>query len=193
MTEAQEGLWMSAKERDRLKEIHEVKKRYITQKQAGGELVLSARGVGTLLKRVRREGDTALWHRLRGRVANRKTPEAVKRRVVELFRQKQQAKLWHDYGPTLAAEELAEDYGIGVNRETLRQWLMEAKLWRARRSRIERAHIWRPRRARYGELVQWDTSEHHWLEGRGGQLCLISMIDDATSNLTARFVRHDST
>ena len=70
----------------------------------------------------------------------------------------QQAKLWHDYGPTLAAEELAEDHGIRVNRETLRQWLIEAKLWRARRSRIERAHIWRPRRARYGELVQCDTS-----------------------------------
>jgi hypothetical protein len=65
-------------------------------------------------------------HRLRGRPSNRKTPEGVKRRVVELFRQKQQAKLWHDYGPRLAAEELAEDYGIGVNRETLGQWLMEA-------------------------------------------------------------------
>jgi len=41
--------------------------------------------------------------------------------------------------------------------------------------------------------VQWDTSEHDWLEGRGEKLYLISMIDDATSRLTARFVRHDST
>ena len=73
-------------------------------------------------------------------------------------------------------EELAEDYGIQVSRETLRQWLMEAKLWRARRSRIERAHVWRPRRARYGELVQWDTSEHNWLEGRGEKL--IPDLDD---------------
>jgi hypothetical protein len=184
---------MSAKERDRLKVLHEVRKRHITQKQAGVEMGLSVRWVRTLLKRLRREGDRALRHRLRGRASNRKTPEAVKRRVVELFRQKQQAKLWHDYGPTLAAEELAEDYGIQVNRETLRQWLMEAKLWRARRSRIERAHLWRPRRARYGELVQWDTSEHNWLEGRGEKLYLISMIDDATSQLTAHFVRHDST
>ena len=184
---------MSTKERDRLKVLHEVRKRHITQKQAGVELGLSERWVRTLLRRVRREGDKALRHRLRGRPSNRKTPEAVKRRVVELFRQKQQAKQWHDYGPTLAAEELAQDYGIGVNRETLRQWLMEAKLWRARRTRIERAHLWRPRRARYGELVQWDTSEHNWLEGRGEKLYLISMIDDATSQLTAHFVRHDST
>ena len=42
-------------------------------------------------------------------------------------------------------------------------------------------------------MVQWDTSEHAWLEGRGEKLYLISMIDDATSGLTARFVRSDST
>jgi len=38
--------------------------------------------------------------------------------VLGRFRQKQQAKLWHDYGPTLTAEELAEDYRIQVSRET---------------------------------------------------------------------------
>jgi hypothetical protein len=41
--------------------------------------------------------------------------------------------------------------------------------------------------------VQWDTSEHDWLEGRGEKLYLIAMIDDATSRLFARFVRGDST
>jgi transposase InsO family protein len=41
--------------------------------------------------------------------------------------------------------------------------------------------------------VQWDTSEHDWLEGRGEKMYLIHMIDDATSELTARFVAHDST
>ena len=33
--QSEEGLWMSTKERDRLKVLHEVKKRDITQKQAG--------------------------------------------------------------------------------------------------------------------------------------------------------------
>jgi hypothetical protein len=37
-----------------------------------------------------------------------------------------------------------------------------------------------------------DTSTHDWLEGRGERMYLISMIDDATSRLFARFVRHDS-
>src|SRR5215471_3230975 len=192
MAEREEGLWMSTKERDRLKVLHEVKKRHITQKQAGAELGLSERWIRELLVRVRRRGDEGLGHGLRGRPSNRKTPEKVKRRVVELFREKKQAKLWHDYGPTLAVEELAADYGIVISRESLRKWLIEAKLWRAKRSRVEQAHVWRPRRARYGELVQWDTSEHDWLEGRGEKMYLIAMIDDATSELTARFVRHDS-
>ena len=40
--------------------------------------------------------------------------------------------------------------------------------------------------------MQWDTSTHDWLEGRGETIYLISMIDDATSRLFARFVRHDT-
>src|SRR6266481_6723704 len=181
MAEREEGLWMSARERDRLKVLHEVRKRHITQQQAAVELGLSTRWVRTLMKRIGVRGDSGLRHGLRGRGSNRKAPEELKRRAVELFRQKKQARLWHDYGPTLAAEELAEQYGIHISRETLRHWLIEAKLWRPRCARVERAHLWRARRARYGELVQWDTSEHNWLEGRGEKLYLIAMIDDATS------------
>ena len=89
---------MSAKERDRLKVLHEVKQRHIPQKQAAAELGLSVRWVRKLLVPLRTRGDGGLRHGLRGRASNRKTPEAVKRRAVELYRQKKQAKLWHDYG-----------------------------------------------------------------------------------------------
>ena len=68
-----------------------------------------------------------------------------------------------------------------MSRETLRQWLMEAGLWKRRRRRVERVHLWRPRRSCFGELVQWDTSEHDWLEGRGEKIYLVVLIDDATS------------
>ena len=181
---------MSAKERDRLKVLHAAQKRHITQVQAAKELGMSTRWVRVLLKRVQEGGDAAVVHRLRGRPSNRRAPEATKRRVVELFRQWKQARQWHDYGPTLAAEELAEEHGLQVSRETLRQWLITAGLWRARRARVEPVHAWR---ARWGELLQWDTSEHDWLEGRGEKLYLIAMIDDATSRVVANFVRHDST
>src|SRR5579883_2403386 len=78
-----------------------------------------------------------------------------------------------------------------ASRETVRQWMMRAGLWRGRRAKLSDVHVWRPRRSRCGERVQWDTSEHDWLEGRGERLYLIAMMDDATSRLFARFARHD--
>lgn len=184
---------MSAQDRDRLKVLHAVSRRHITQMQAARELGVSSRWVRALLQRIKQEGDGGVVHRSRGRPSNRKLPKTLKRRVVEVFAKQKRAKQWHDYGPTLAAEELARDYQLVVSKETLRQWLIEEGLWKVRRARVERVHRWRARRARYGELVQWDTSEHDWLEGRGEKLYLIAMIDDATSQLSARFVRHDST
>src|SRR5207248_1037612 len=84
-------------------------------------------------------------------------------------------------------------HGIEVSKETVRQWMIRGKLWHAKKEKVTQVHVWRPRRSRFGDLVQWDTSEHDWLEGRGEKLYLIAMIDDATSQLMARFVRHDST
>src|SRR5437764_6285099 len=51
----------------------------------------------------------------------------------------------------------------------------------------------RHRLSGFGELVHWDPSDHDWLEGRGEELRLIAMIDDATSKNLSRFVRRDST
>jgi transposase-like protein len=93
----------------------------------------------------------------------------------------------------LAAEYLGKKHGIEVSKETVRKWMIGGKLWRAKKEKVRQIHTWRPRRRRFGELVQWDTSEHDWLEGRGEKLYLIAMIDDATGRLFARFVRHDST
>jgi hypothetical protein len=103
------------------------------------------------------------------------------------------ADLYKGFGPTLASEYLADKHDIEVSKETLRQWMIRAKLWRAKEQKTKVLHVWRPRRSRLGELAQWDTSVHDWLEGRGEKLYLIAMIDDATSRLFARFVRHDST
>jgi transposase len=184
----EELLRMSQKERDRLKVLHEAKKRQITQKQAAEQMGVSERWVRQLLARMRKEGDRAVMHRLRGRRSNRKIPDSQQQRAIELVQ-----KEYHDFGPTLASEYLSERHGINVSRETLRGWMAAAQLWKVRRRRVERIHQWRPRRAQIGELVQWDTSEHDWLKGRGERLYLILLIDDASSRALARFVRHDST
>jgi hypothetical protein len=40
--------------------------------------------------------------------------------------------------------------------------MIRGKLWRAKEEKVKQVHAWRPRRSRFGELVQWDTSEHDW-------------------------------
>jgi hypothetical protein len=186
----QEGhLLMTQADRDRLVTLRKAKKRLITQREAAEELGLSVRQVKRLLYALKKRGDKAVIHGLRGMPSNRQIEEAVEKAAMKIL----SADVYRGFGPTLAAEYLGNKHGIEASKETVRQWMIRGKLWRAKREKVKQFHGWRPRRSRFGELVQWDTSEHDWLEGRGEQLYLIAMIDDATSRLFARFVRHDST
>jgi len=152
-------------------------------------LGVSTREVKRLLYALKKRGDKAVIHGLRGKPSNRRIPEATEQEAVKTL----SADIYEGFGPTLAADYWRKKHGIEASKETVRQWMIRGKLWRAKPEKVKKVHAWRPRRSRFGELVQWDTSEHDWLEGRGEQLYLIAMIDDATSRLFARFVRHDST
>lgn len=180
---------MTQADRDRLVALNKAEKRLITQRQAAGEVGISERQFRRLLKRYRKERDRAVVHGLRGRRSNRRSAEETKQKAIETLSQSE----YRDFGPTLAAEYLAKKQGIQASKETVRKWMVEAGLWQAQKARVGRVHTWRERRERFGELVQWDTSDHDWLEGRGERLYLITMIDDATSRMFARFVRSDST
>lgn len=180
---------MTQKERDRLVALKKAKKRLITQKQAAAELGVSERQVRRVLRSLKKRGDRAVIHALRGQPSNRKIAEKTREQAIRILSQEE----YRDFGPTLAAEYLAKKHKLAVSRETLRGWMLAAQLWRAKPKRVEKVHTWRSRRSRCGELVQWDSSVHDWLEGRGPKLYLISLLDDATSRLLARFVEHDST
>jgi len=179
---------MRAKERDRLKVLQEVQRGQLTQRGAGEQLGVTDRWVRKLLVRMKQEGDRGVVHRLRGRVSNRRLPDRVRARVLKLVKAK-----YGDFGPTLACEYLARNDGVEMSKETLRQLLIGAGLRRGKRRQVEEVHQWRARRSCRGEMVQWDTSVHDWLEGRGPRLYLVAMIDDATSQAYGRFVEHDST
>jgi hypothetical protein len=180
---------MTQTDRDRLVTLRKAKKKLITQRQAAEELDLSVRQMKRLLYGLKKHGDKSVVHGLRGKPSNRRMDAAVEQEAVKIL----SADIYRGFRPTLAAEYLHRKHGITAGKETVRQWMISAKLWRAGEQKVKAVHIWRPRRRRFGELVQWDTSEHDWLEGRGEKLYLIAMIDDATSRLFARFVRHDST
>jgi len=180
---------MTQADRDRLVALKKVKKKLITQREAAEEVELSIRQVQRLLYGLQDRGDKAVIHGLLGKPSNRRIEEKIERQAVKIL----SAPVYEGFGPTLAAEYLGKKHGIEASKETVRQWMIRGKLWRAKKEKVKQVHCWRPRRSRFGELVQWDTSEHDWLEGRGEKLYLIAMIDDATSRLFARFVRHDST
>lgn len=182
---------MTQAERDRLVALKKTKKGLLTQKEAAAELGVTERQVRRMLGRLKSVGDKSVIHGLKGKVSNRRLDEAVRQRAMKMLSDPR----CHDFGPTYARDHLARKHDIDVSKETMRQWMIEAKHWRAGRKKPDKkAHVWRERRSRFGDLVQWDTSTHDWLEGRGGHpIHLITMIDDATSRVLARFVPHDST
>ena len=182
---------MTQAERDRLVVLKRAKKGVLSQKEAALELEVSERQVRRMLGRLKQVGDQSVIHSLKGKPSNRKIDDTIRKRALEALSDEK----CHDFGPTYARDYLASKKKIAISKETTRRWMTEEKLWRAGRRKPEKKpHVWRERRSRFGELVQWDTSTHDWLEGRGSEpLYLISMIDDATSRLFARFALHDST
>lgn len=180
---------MSQEERDWLDWLKRAKEGSISQRDAAGKMGISDRWVRTLLRRMQKQGDAVVVHGLRGRPSNRRIAEKTQKQALAVLQEPD----WHDFGPTFAAEQLGKRHGIQVGKETLRQWMIGAEMWKPGSRSIRDVHCWRPRRSAFGELVQWDTSEHDWLEGRGPVRYLVRLIDDATSWSWGRFVERDAT
>ncbi len=184
-------LTLSQRERDCLAVLHQVKQGLVPACRGADLIGVSARH----LRRVRRsweiEGDAAVVHGLRGRPSNRAKPPEVRAWALKRARD----PLYGDFGPTLLAEHLGRDPKAPgeVKATTLRLWMMEDGIWKAKPERPRHRKA-RPRRAAFGELTQWDSSEHAWFEDRvPGRFTLIQMHDDATNRLLmARFFPRDN-
>lgn len=180
---------MSAPELDRLTVIERVLEKRLSQVKASKQLGITSRHLRRLIKCYRLRGATGLVSKKRGIPSNRAYPDAVKHAVIALIKVH-----YHDFGPTLIAEKLDEKHDIQLSRETLRQWLITAGIWKNRRQRRQRVHQPRYRRDCFGELIQIDGSEHHWFEERGPKCTLLVYIDDATGRLLElNFVDSEST
>ena len=180
-------LRLSLKERDRGEVLSKVAKSSISLRQASELLGVSYRQVLRVWKRYQLDGASGLKHGLRDRVSNRQFDETRRERVLELYRAK-----YGDFGPTLAVEYLVKSDGEELSEETLRQWLIGAGLWSARR-RGAAHRQWRERRACWGEMIQMDGSNHDWFEGRRGRASLMVLIDDATNWTHAKFFESETT
>src|SRR3970040_491112 len=112
---------MSVKELRRVSVIRQTMEKKLTQVKAGTLLGLTPRHIRRLIERVEQAGDQGLAHRGRGTPSNRRIPDKRKAMALQLYE-----KRYADFGPTLAAEKLAERHGITLSDETLRRWLRAA-------------------------------------------------------------------
>jgi hypothetical protein len=171
-----------------LKKLHIIRKfleKQIKQVEAAKILDLSTRQIRRIAFKLKNEGDSAIAHSLRGKPSNNATSKSVKDMAIALYK-----KNYWDFGPTLASEKLSQIDGIDVSKETLRSWLISEGLL-AKRRKPRHHRKWRERKQFFGQMVQMDGSGHDWFEGRGEEATLMGYIDDATSNVFARFYSYE--
>lgn len=171
---------MSTVEIRRLEALQQVGAGQITQQEAAARLGLSHRQLKRLWRAYKQAGAQGLISKRRGRAPNNRVDPGLLARAIA----KVQAE-YADFGPTLAAETLAERDGIFVRRETLRKAMIAAFIWIPHRKKRVQIHGPRERRLQFGELIQGDGSPHKWFEERGPRCSLLILIDDATSQLLA--------
>jgi transposase len=181
-------LAMSTKEISRLEVMQRLSKKQMSQREAGRILSLSIRQIKRLLKTFRQSGAAGLVSKHRGRKANNRLSEELKRKALNLLKTKYQG-----FGPTLAHEKLVEKDKLKLSDESVRKLMIAEGLWKARKAKQVVVHQLRERRACFGELVQIDGSPHDWFEGRAERCTLLVFIDDATGQLVQlQFVECES-
>jgi hypothetical protein len=175
---------MSSRELERVEVMGRVGGGELKLSDAAVMLELSYRQTKRLWRRYRQEGSKGLKHGNAGRPSNRSKPRKLRRRVLSLIQKKYSGSEEERFGPTLAAEHLAEEDGMVLDHDTVRLWMLQEGLWSRQRRRKKHCQR-RERKAHFGELVQLDGSFHDWLEERGPRGCLMDMVDDATSETQA--------
>lgn len=181
---------MSLRQINHLDLLRRVERSELTGRKAADMLQVTDRTIRRQLARLDEEGPGFLKHGLKGQPSNNRMPNKETKKIEDLLRKK-----YPDFGPTFAAEKLAELHEIDRDAKTVRRILIRLGLFIPRRARTKVVHrFWRIRRSMRGELVQFDGSYHNWFEDRGGisEACLLLAIDDATGDiLDAQFAPHE--
>ena len=177
---------LTMKEAQRYKIISEVEEGYLKIEEAAEILGLSQRQIYRIKARVEREGVGGIIHKSKGKKAPRWLMEKIRDRIDHLYKTK-----YRGFNLTHMTEFLNAEERIRVSRESVRQILLERGSY-AKQRRYPQHRQWREPCSREGQMVQFDTSDHDWLEGRGPKLYLIGGVDDATSKVAgAKFVLTD--
>lgn len=180
------NITMSQKEVKKYDIIKKVINKELNGSRAAEILNLTTRQIRRLKKKVLEKGIKGLVHGNRGKPGNRAIPNNERQKIVSLLHEH-----YPDFGPTLAAEKLEERHKIKRDKGTVGAIMIAEGLWKPKQKKKEVHREWRQRKTCKGELIQYDGSYEHWFEDRGGEVCLLASIDDADSEVWARFDEHE--
>ena len=175
---------LTTNEQTRLLVVSQVDRGALSVRQAAEVLKRSERQVRRLLAAYRREGAAALAHGNRGRTPAHTIPETVREQVRALSRGTDAGVNDQHF-----TEWLAEREGIQLSRSTVRRIRQAGGEPSPKTRRPPQHRQRRERRLHAGMLVQWDGSQHAWLEDRGPRLTLLAAMDDATNTVLAAHFR----
>lgn len=180
-------LTLTMKEVNKYKVISEANKGYIKVKDAASILKLCERQIYRLKAAVKKQGPEAVIHKTKGKTKPRWLTERIKDKINHLYKTK-----YKGFNISHMTEFLNDHEKIKVSRESVRQILLVKGSY-TKQKKYPKHRQWREPMPREGQMLQFDTSDHQWLEGRGPKLYLVGGVDDATSSCPgARFALSDS-
>lgn len=185
---SQKLICMTKRELSKYDIINDLIDKKINGTDASKQLGLTTRQIRRLKILVDKKGVKGIIHKSRGKKSNRKINCKTLNKVKKLLKEK-----YYDFGPTFATEKLDEDDGIKLGKETIRNTMIDLKLWTVKSRRKGKIkHVWRARKDNEGEMQQFDGGYHVWFGDE--ESCLLLSVDDATGKITyAKFDYNEST
>lgn len=178
---------LSAQEIARYGVIENTIEGYLKADLAAEELCLSTRQIFRLKRKLREKGIEGIIHGNRGRASPRRIPDTVRDTIDYLYQEK-----YTGFNISHFTEMLEEREGIFISRETVRGILLQKGSYE-KKKRYPKHRSWREPMPKEGMMLQFDTSDHDWLEARGPKIKLIGGIDDATKDVPyVQFAHQDS-
>jgi hypothetical protein len=177
-----DGVYLSKKERNQFEVINEFLNKRITRAEAALALDCTIRTVSRIAKAVSVDGLRGVIHGNHGKDPWNKLEPAELDKIKTLILGKYQ-----NFNITHALEYLVEKHDVKIHYTKLRSIChsIHAVKRTKRRAKVRR---YRQRHPAEGYLLQMDGSTHEWINGE--KWCLISAIDDATSDIPyAEFIK----
>jgi|SaaInlStandDraft_6_1057023.scaffolds.fasta_scaffold01710_5 transposase-like protein len=181
------GVFMSQSESYKYQIVNKFLCGKLYREEASRLLNVSERSITRYAKSITKLGVLGIKHGNYGRKYKTKYSVSLKQQVIDLFKSK-----YMDFNLTHFSEILENTHEIKINYNTLWKWFSSERLIKNPRRKRRKKHMYRPRLPQEGLMLQMDGC-HHRFNGKD-EWCLISAIDDATSEIPyAEFFKGETT